>query len=584
MSLLVWLPLNGNFTNNGTTYFEDFVLPSNASWSAGKLGNNLNISNASTRRTITKLSNLKEFSISLWYKMEPDKTYTQWRDVIMVTDSINEFRLETVNTAGTATSWYGYGMNASGTGHIAVTTGIWYHDTVVVSGRIIKRYINGNLQSTTTSENDCQLAGDLRLGDAGMYCQIADVRIYDHCLSKKEVKELSKGLVCHYPLKSSYGGQDNLFKASVAIGQSNCTVDKSQASGYLIKLPSTSGLSIFSSKDLITNGVFSSSDYGKTFTVSFTAWADANTNLASDLNPDTYGGSLGMPNDTAVINVFTTPTRLVYTGTITNSSGAMVNNTIFRFWHYGSDKGYNNTNIYITDIKVEVGNKVTSWCPNASDNNYMSSNIEYDTSGYCNHGTKSGTIIYNSDTPRYSVSTVFDGTSSGIEIQSSVFPVVLNGPFTVSMWVYDQETGGRSIFFGNWNLTGAFFNIEKEANNKARFYWNANPDFHCTNSPIAANAWTHLVMTRDGNTVKCYINGVLTDTSTATLSGTVPTNATIFRLGRDGRSDATMFKGRMSDFRLYATVLSESDIKELYNQPISFNKHSTMIQGEFIEK
>lgn len=584
MSLLVWLPLNGNFINNGLTQFDDFILPSGASWSAGKLGNNLNISNASTRRTITKLNNLKEFSISLWYKMKPDTTYTQWRDVIMVTDSINEFRLETVNTAGTATSWYGYGMNAGGTGHIAVTTGVWYHDTVVVSGRTIKRYINGNLQSTTTSENDCQLAGDLRLGDTGMYCQIADIRIYDHCLSKKEVKEISKGLVCHYQLKSNYGGQDNLFKASVAIGQSNCTVDKSQASGYLIKLPVTSGLSIFSSKDLITNGVFSSSDYGKTFTVSFTAWADANTNLASDLNPDTYGGSLGMPNDTAVINVFTTPTRLIYTGTITNSSGAMVNNTIFRFWHYGSDKGYNNTNIYITNIKVEVGNKVTPWCPNASDNNYMSSNIEYDTSGYCNHGTKSGTITYNSDTPRYSVSTVFDGTSSGIEIQSSVFPVVLNGPFTASMWVYDQETGGRSIFFGNWNLTGAFFNIEKEANNKARFYWSGNPDFHCTNSPIAANAWTHLVMTRDGNTVKCYINGVLTDTSTATLSGTIPTNATIFRLGRDGRSDATMFKGRMSDFRLYATVLSESDIKELYNQPISFNKHSTMIQGEFIEK
>ena len=155
----------------------------------------------------------------------------------------------------------------------------------------------------------------------------------------------------------------------------------------------------------------------------------------------------------------------------------------------------------------------------------------------------------------------FNGSTAMVDIQYSEFPTILNDDFSICMWIYNSDSGSRSVFFGNYNLTGAFLSIEKTANEKARFWWNASPDIKPSNAIIPVNTWTHLVITRQGNTVKFYVNGALTDTSTTTLNGTVPMIATNFRLGRDGRSDATSFNGKMNDFRLYSHALSPKEIE-----------------------
>ena len=51
-----------------------------------------------------------------------------------------------------------------------------------------------------------------RGGDTGYYSgKLNDVRIYDHCLSDKEVEEISKGLVLHYKLDGNGKGNDNIL-------------------------------------------------------------------------------------------------------------------------------------------------------------------------------------------------------------------------------------------------------------------------------------------------------------------------------------------------------------------------------------
>lgn len=87
----------------------------------------------------------------------------------------------------------------------AFDTNIWYHLGFTWDGSedILRLYLNGvqvaqDKKSTITSYT---INSTFNISyDGPRY--INDFRIYDHCLSPKEVKEISKGLVLHYPLNS----------------------------------------------------------------------------------------------------------------------------------------------------------------------------------------------------------------------------------------------------------------------------------------------------------------------------------------------------------------------------------------------
>ena len=137
-------------------------------------------------------------------------------------------------------------------------------------------------------------------------------------------------------------------------------------------------------------------------------------------------------------------------------------------------------------------------------------------------------------------------------------------PFSVAMWIYSADVSDRAIYFGDYNLTGTIqFNIEKTAAGLARFYWAGSPDWSVSGATITDNAWTHLAFTYDGTDIKCYINGVLKGTKTQTLGAKNKTSGD-FYLGRDGRTGATCFNGRMNDFRVYDHCLSLKEIRDLY--------------------
>ena len=96
---------------------------------------------------------------------------------------------------------------------------VWTHCAITRSGNVAKFYMNGELKYTYTgtlsnriSTARIRLGDDYRGGTSVSYMgYMNDFRIYDHALSAKEVKELSKGLVVHYPLDNNGQGDDSTY-------------------------------------------------------------------------------------------------------------------------------------------------------------------------------------------------------------------------------------------------------------------------------------------------------------------------------------------------------------------------------------
>jgi hypothetical protein len=137
--------------------------------------------------------------------------------------------------------------------------------------------------------------------------------------------------------------------------------------------------------------------------------------------------------------------------------------------------------------------------------------------------------------------------------------------------------------FGLGGVGGLSFGFEKTAGEALRVgYVNGRFDRAIPNSTLTLNEWTHFVVTKTKeHLVTVYRNGIQIDSYTNTNCAS---DGVVYRMARDTRGDATMYKGGISDFRIYATVLSAADAQELYNAPVSVaNTGAMMTQGEFVE-
>lgn len=210
-------------------------------------------------------------------------------------------------------------------------------------------------------------------------------------------------------------------------------------------------------------------------------------------------------------------------------------------------------------------------------------NIIYDDSGYGHFGTFLGAPTLDANGPfRYKQSFSFDGTDDGIKIDNLDLNPIINNSVTYSFWIKPtNENGARSVYFGSYS--GASWSIEKTTGNALRSYWNGSPDTTLSTVSIVDGIWQHICIVKTGSTnLQVYVNGVKKADSNINLSS--KTFATTYRIARDTRSgDGTPYHGNMSDFRIYATALSEEDIKELYEVSASIDNKQNFYAYEFIE-
>ena len=349
MSLQVWLPLIKDLRQQGVLNTPGFSLNAFTQEAGGKLGQYCYTDRGIIHFTEDFLAN--SWSLACWVKS------TSWsanNDIILCKNSSestsSQFYLSIINGASFNLGINGGSSNGAGTYSYTFSTNTWYHVAATYDGTNYAMYINGNKVKSGT----CTTAKPTGLLNLGIGCRstnaggtastgnankrLNDVRVYDHALSQMEVKELSKGLVLHYPLDRNGWGQENLDNFSSVV--SNWTMDGLTGSNYtdsvygnVIKLVTSA-----TNKRMYHNVVSTLWQSGQVYTVSFLAKADTN------------GRTCDMSRSIADFSpTFTLTTQWKrYSGKITSTATPGGGTLSFRIHQSGAT-------VYITQIKLEKG-------------------------------------------------------------------------------------------------------------------------------------------------------------------------------------------------------------------------------------
>ena len=222
------------------------------------------------------------------------------------------------------------------------------------------------------------------------------------------------------------------------------------------------------------------------------------------------------------------------------------------------------------------------------DLSFINENIFYDNSGYNYNGTITGTLVNDSDTPKYSFSTYFNG-SSDIRTSAGSFGWWDFQEGTVCAWI--KPTASRTGWSGSIGIQfdGAAgnrsFNIANYAN-KASWVIGVNGSWGASTSSITMelDTWYHLALTiQNGTDAILYVNGENVKTGTITNSTGVINSGNRFAVGVDLPGSDERFAGQISDVRFYVTALSAEDILELYHTSASIDRNGNLFCGELVE-
>lgn len=225
MSLRVWLPLNGTLDNQG---LDKVTVTNNGATvdNNGKIGKCYSFGTGNSYITVdsTPLKNFIEFSFACWVKIITWNT--SYATIFAIKNSTavswNNLIFSLLRNGSNSTLCFNIANGSSYTSTSCQTgtlsTNTWYHVVCTYKVNEIKLYLNGNLVSThtTTVVPNFNSIVNFWIGksNANSYQSntlLNDVRVYDHALSPMEVKQISQGLILHYPLNNNGWGQENLL-------------------------------------------------------------------------------------------------------------------------------------------------------------------------------------------------------------------------------------------------------------------------------------------------------------------------------------------------------------------------------------
>lgn len=481
----------------------------------------------------------------------------------------------------------------------------WTHVAFRLKNGKMSIYINGIKDSEVSSiKNIIMNLSSFLVGnynaistEAWKGC-INDVRIYTHALTGKEVKELSQCKLFHYTLNENLEPRKNLCyqyppakKIASTVGGVNyygTEFGQDEIGTYFVK-QSTSywwdGIGI-------DNIPMKTSSY---YTVSFEILCEKSFSLAYDNNTT----ASNMTGNDAPRQEVTYPYGLTYDtpghwkkfASVCKLKPEAENTKL-----HDSIAGYfpNNasmvgTKVYYRNIMVEEKDRSGEYIENEKDitlrniSDYAD-DLNIATSKTHNHPKfENDAYLFKSHSQ---ITTNFNLTNNFIAMDSS--------QITVSAWLKPTVAPAATSYGlimgrADYQGFGLGFSYHSDTSIKVNTYHRLSGGHTSTGyKPININEWSHVVCVLDKTISKIitYINGVkVAEAPCSTGDGTL-SNKTFYIGGTQypqGDGPWAAYQGYIKDLRIYATALSDADIKLLYQPEISIDKASVVRCAEINE-
>lgn len=578
IGLQLWLPLNGDVKNYGLCNAE--LSYSNLSFEdSGKIGKCLSTGGiVMSAETAGKILNNNAITISLWlYVNAPtgsDNKAMIFGNNEMANNNNRKFSLFQYPTCNDFHyCWMNDTSGDSGTFRNGVVKNVfpsyqWTHIAVTYENPNICVYINGELKHTSSGvSNSASFHYATNVIHNSPYHKVNDFRLYDECLSPKQIKYISQAMICHYPMGNVDGkiGGRNLLKQYIRVGNRASKIDNLSIN---IGVGSSVGDTYFYLKSwLPLTG-------GEIYTISCDA---------ENVPSGAPNWIFGVRNQESLFNININKNGRCYgTGVLDNDIAADA-----EFILDDRNRLYTAPpNIKLSNFKLEKGNIATPWTPAPEDNSQFYDNIIPDISGYRNNATvKDSTCpAWSNDSPRYLGGYKFDATK-----EMFLNPIVFSGfsdSYTFSWWGKNSQPDSSMYWgFTDGNRLNLYYN-------DGYLFWNTGDgrsnSFEDPNDPVTTNKasfytdgkWHHYCITGDGASNKLYIDGKIYGIAEIYRKIT----GTEIHINGFDDSDSYKINGNISDFRIYATALSESDVLNLYQSSASLDSQGNlMLAGEVIE-
>ena len=591
MSLLAWYPLIANGNNQGLDGVNLETIGT-IPYTAGKLGNaatfSANLANYYRRAQIKIYNN---FSFACWYKLNSTDS-TTWQTLFFEGRDVNSdgwgFRINGSNKrigfcCGNV-GWY-YGTD--------LAIGQWHHVCMTIKDSVWTAYVNGSQVGSGTVDTLPALTewgtylyiGCLSGSYYPLNGQVQDVRVYDHPLSAREVKELAKGLCMHIPL--DWGGNPNIIPDSPVATNPTEVNSELGRTVYVRSTTATGESYLWSGRSSV---VSQSTQY------TFSAWYWVNEYVKSVelfwLSTNTTNKKTGTNYDNVTNKTSWTPTPNQWhyvTWTFTTKSDDYTG--VIRWDNNGSTTSGTAAILKVYNMKLEKGSKATPFVPNSDDSIYTSygygSKFSEDCSGYNRTVTvnSNDTIGIATDSPRGTGTNI---TKNGKLTISNCIPVGTFPMFTVNAWIRTKSDTTYSLWYDFFGISAttntdssSLFRMEISNTAGTAFNWFGPmaDSAGLFNKTISTNTWYMITLVSDGTKFIGYLNGVQYATKTPDTDARKGWKTT-----GDFYVGDTNIWFDVADVRVYSTVLSADDIKSLYQTGASIAKNGAFMTGQLVEE